>query len=414
MNRKHKGSLSKIPYIILSIIIAIIFWLYVDYETNDTYTTWISNIPVTFDGEDTLESRGLMIIHEDSQETLSIQVSGKRATIMKLDKSNITVTVKTSQITGAGEQELEYTISYPATVTESSITLVDKSSDTISVTVMAETTKTVPVTATFTGNVMTGYYASEIVCSPEEITVSGPEEIVELVSSALVTISDVDVTESISAEYSFTLLDEDGIEVDDSSLTCSTDTIAIVMNVGEMKTVPLSVTILEGGGATEDDVTIEIEPESISVAGDSTSLAELESIDLGTIDLSEILTSSTYTKEITLPATLENLSGVSEATVTVTVNDLAIKNLTVTQFTILNQPDAYTVDLVTENLSVTLRGDADALEEVTAEDVTVSVDLSEIDFTTGSGTVTVEAEIVVASDENIGAVGSYSVVVDIY
>ncbi len=410
----HKSSLIKILYIILSIIIAVVIWVYVDYETNDNYTTWITNIPVTFDGEDTLENRGLMILHDESQETVNLRVSGKRATIMKLDRSNITITVKTSQITGAGEQELEYTISYPRTVSESSVTVVNKSVETITVTVMAETTATIPVKSTFTGSVATGYRAGEIVCSPEEITVSGPEEIVETVSYALVTVSNESVTESIAADYTFTLMDENDEEVDTSTLTCSTDTIAVSMNVGQTKALELQVTVAEGGGATEDDVTIEISPSTITVAGDSSTLAEIDSIDLGTIDLSEILTTQTYTKDINLPATLENVSGTTQATVTVTVSGLSVSTFTATQFNILNRPDIYTATMVTESLNVTLRGTEAALAEITAEDIIVVVDLSQIDFTSGStGAVTVGAEIYVNSDDNVGAVGSYNVVVDV-
>lgn len=410
----HKSSLIKILYIILSIIIAVVIWVYVDYETNDNYTTWITNIPVTFDGEDTLENRGLMIVHDESQETVNLRVSGKRATIMKLDRSNITITVKISQITGAGEQELEYTISYPRTVSESSVTVVNKSVETITVTVMAETTATIPVKSTFTGSVATGYRAGEIVCSPEEITVSGPEEIVETVSYALVTVSNESVTESIAADYTFTLMDENDEEVDASTLTCSTDTVAVSMNVGQTKTLELQVTVEEGGGATEDDVTIEISPATITVAGDGSTLAEIDSIDLGTIDLSEILTTQTYTKDINLPATLENVSGTTQATVTVTVSGLSVSTFTATQFNILNRPDIYTATMVTESLNVTLRGTEAALAEITAEDIIVVVDLSQIDFTTGStGAVTVGAEIYVNSDDNVGSVGSYNVVVDV-
>lgn len=411
---KSTSSFVKILYLVLSILIALVFWMYVDYETNEDYSTWIRNIPVTFDGEDTLENRGLMILHDQSQETVSIRVSGKRATIMKLDRSNVAVTVKTSQITGAGELELEYTISYPKTISESSVTVMNKSSDTVSVTVMAETTKVIPIRATFTGNVANNYFAGEIVCSPEELTVSGPEEIVQNVSYAQVNVSDVDVTASIAADYTFTLYDENGNAVDASSLTCSQDTVAVSMNVGEKKTVPLTVTLLDGGGATASDAKVEIEPSTVTVSGDSTTLADLQSIDLGTIDLADILSSQTYTKDINIPATVDNMSGTTQASVKVTISGLSVKTITVNQFVILGAPEIYTSTMVTESLSVTLRGKPSALAEVNAEDITVSVDLSQIDFSTGStGAITVQADVLVNKDNGVGAVGVYNVAVDI-
>ncbi len=407
-------SFKKIGWMIVSIIAAVCIWAYVDSETNDTYTTWITNIPVTFDGEDTLEYRGLMIIHDESQETISLRVSGKRATIMKLSRSNITITVKTSQINGAGEQALEYTISYPKTVTESNITLLSKSSDTVTVLVMAETTASVPIRSSFTGSVANGYRAGEIICSPEEITVSGPQELVESISYALVTIGDEELTDSIAADYTFVLMDENDQEVEASSLTCSAETIAVSMNVGKIKTLPLSVTLVDGGGATAEDATVEISPMFITVSGDDETLDALESIDLGSISLAEVLTTGTYTKDIILPATIENISGTTQATVTVTIEGLAVTTCSATQFSILNKPEGCTATMVTQRLSVTLRGSKTALAEIDEEDIIVVVDLSQIDTTSGStGTVTVQAEIYVSSDENVGAVGTYNVVVNV-
>ncbi len=409
-----KGILGRLPYVILSIAIALLIWVYVDYETNDTYTTWITNIPITYDGEENLENRGLMIIHDESQQTLNLKVSGKRATIMKLSRSNITITVKTSQITGPGELELEYTISYPKTVTDSSITLVSKSSDTASVTVMAETTATIPVYTSFTGSIANGYRAGELTCSPDEITVSGPMEVVQSIAYALVTYGEEDISGSVLADVSYVLMDEEDNPVDTSSLTCSTDTVEISMNVGQTKTVPLTVTIVEGGGATTENAVVEISPASITISGDSDTLAEMDAIDLGTVNLTEILNGTSYTKDINLPSTVENITGTTQATVTVSIEGLQVSTFNATQFNVLNRPEGYTVTVVTETLVVTLRGTAEELAKISAEDIIVAVDLSSVDTSWGStGAITVSAEVYVSGDTGVGAVGSYNVVVDV-
>ena len=121
---------NRIVCIILSVLIAVIFWVYVDWDSNDNITRTFSNIPVTIEGEDTLEARGLMIVHGEGGEAVSLQLSGKRSDMMKLSRDNIEITVRAAQIVSAGSQQLEYDISYPRSVSESGITVERRSADT--------------------------------------------------------------------------------------------------------------------------------------------------------------------------------------------------------------------------------------------------------------------------------------------
>lgn len=401
---------NRIVCIILSVLIAVIFWVYVDWDSNDNITRTFSNIPVTIEGEDTLEARGLMIVHGEGGETVSLQLSGKRSDMMKLSRDNIEITVRASQIVSAGSQQLEYDISYPRSVSESGITVERRSADTITLNVVAETTKTVQIQSEFVGTVAEGYYFESLSCSPEQMTVSGPQELVDKVSYALVTVSDMNVSSTITADYSFKLMDENKNEVSQDGLTCSESVITMVLKVNAQKEVPLTVSFLEGGGATEDNVTYEIEPETITIAGDNSQLSEVSAIDLGTIDLSQIFNSATITRDITLRDGLGNLSGITQATIKVSISGLTTQNFNTSNFVILNKPETVVASMVTGNLNVTLRGSYAAIAAVTPENITVSVDLSGVS-PTAQGTMTVPVTILVSGVDGVGAVGSYSAVV---
>jgi YbbR domain-containing protein len=402
----------KVFYVIVSIIIAVLFWVYVDWVTNDSMSKTFTNIPVTFEGEDTLEARGLMIVHDDGGEVVTLRLSGKRSDMMKLDRDNIEITVRTSQIVSAGVQELEYTISYPRSVTESGITVLSRSMDTVPVEVVAEATKTVSIQTEFIGTVAEGYYFETMACSPEQITISGPQELVDQVSYALVTVGDVGISSTTTADYSFKLMDENKNEVSQEGLTCSSSMITVVLKVNAQKTVPLTVTFLPGGGATEENVTCNIDPQSITISGDDSQLADITSIDLGEIDLSQIFESTTVTRDITLRDGLGNLSGITQATVEVTISGLTTQNFDANNFVFLNQPEGTVAEMVTGNLNVTLRGSYQAMSEVTSDNITVAADLSGVS-TLSSGTITVPATVLVNGVDDMGAIGSYSVVVRI-
>ena len=95
----------KIFNIILAVVLAVGVWLYVINVENPTSTATIRDIPVTIVGEDTLAERDLMITGQ-SQESVSLKLSGRKKTLMKLSKKNITLKLDVSSITSEGEHTL--------------------------------------------------------------------------------------------------------------------------------------------------------------------------------------------------------------------------------------------------------------------------------------------------------------------
>ena len=171
------------------------------------------------------------------------------------------------------------------------------------------------------------------------------------------------------------------------------------------KELPLKVSLVGGAGATEEHCVVDIEPKSIQVAGDTDVLGKLNQIVVATIDLSGFATS--YEKTVTIPLEndLRNLSGVTEATVRVSVRGLATEKITATNITTTGTTRS--VEIMTTSLAVTVRAPEDVISQITAENVRVVVDLTNYKAT--SGTVAVPAKIYVDGFSNAGAVGEYVV-----
>lgn len=179
----------------------------------------------------------------------------------------------------------------------------------------------------------------------------------------------------------------------------------------QLKEVQLTVDIIPGGGATEDDVTVEIDPLTITVSGEAADLAELDSISLGEIDLSTVFGTQTEKMPINLDASLTNVSGPAEATVTVRVEGLSTKTLEVDNIEIINKPAGYEADLVTQSCTVLVRGPQEALDAVTASQIRIVADLSDLDPSTGTRTVPVRVYLDGSSE--VGVVGTYNVSISI-
>lgn len=404
---------SKGVYIAISIFCAILIWMYIDVTEKPDAPVTIRNIPVTFYGEDLLEEDGLMIADAEGR-TVNLTLTGNRSTLSNLNRDNIIVRVDaSSQISKPGEVSLDYTVTLPSGT--SSVKIKSRSVETIDVTVIKMGRKTIGLRGVFTGSVADGYMydTSRFSFSVEQITIHGEQSLVESVDHAQVTLSEKNLTDTWQGSLPVSLVDGEGNPVDSEDLILSDTVVDVTFPVYAVKTVPLSVEILPGGGATEDDITCQISPKKITVSGTKNALEELDEITLGEIDLAQIITSETENIAIDLPEGITNVSGTTSAQVSVSVNsDLVTKKLNVTNLTLKNVPEGREATLLTESLEVRIRGDKDSMSLLMERDVSVEVDLSKLEEES-TGVCAVAADVKVTGLSDVGVIGTYEVTVQI-
>ena len=97
-------------------------------------------------------------------------------------------------------------------------------------------------------------------------------------------------------------------------------------------------------------------------------------------------------------------------TVTITVNGVSEQRVTTSAFACTNVPEGHEAVVVTESLSVLLRGLTEELNALTGEDLQITADLSGI---TGSGSFTVPVSVRINGYSNVGVKGSYQVIVNV-
>ena len=88
------------------------------------------------------------------------------------------------------------------------------------------------------------------------------------------------------------------------------------------KELPLTISFIESPGASEDNVSWEIQPKSIRVYGDADRLRAIDSISLGEFNLANLRSSSEYNYSIPIPEGCENLSGVTWASLKASFKDM--------------------------------------------------------------------------------------------
>ena len=86
--------------------------------------------------------------------------------------------------------------------------------------------------------------------------------------------------------------------------------------------------------------------------------------------------------------------------------NLEIRTFSVTNISAVGLSQGQRFDRMTNSVDVQIRGPAGSMEDLTAEDIRIVVDVTEI---VNNGTYSVPASVLVDRNDKVGAVGSYSV-----
>lgn len=394
-------------YVVISILIAVVFWLYVDNLGANESEIRLYNIPVTFVGEnEELADRGLLLT-SGGDTTIDLQLQGRRQAIFKINKSNIKVLADVRNITSTGAQMLDYTLSYPSNVSPSSVTIASASMYKIPVEVGKLYSKNIQIVTDVSGSLPDGYMLHECTLSPETLTISGTEEAVNRVDHALVHVELNGATTSYSEYLSYQLIDTQGNPVEQSSLRCSEDKVRVEVPIVTLKELPLAVEFSESSGSRAADISYDISPKTITISGDETTLDKLDELVVAQIDLSQVLGDDTLEYEIPLPGGCSNESGTETAKVSIRFKNMQTQTYSCSNISFANVPEGYHVAAVTQNIDVTLRGSGAALSKISANNVRIVVDLG--DLSAASGTYTAKAKVYVDGAEDVGAISTYQV-----
>ena len=403
---------SKTFYIVISCIASVILWMYVASYENTTQSVTLTGLEVKYiGGEDILKDRNLLVTDKDMQD-VSLTLLVKRSLVSQLTKDTVHVSVDLRDIRNSGEFDKIYTITYD-NVDEEDVIVTRRVPEYMKVNIeRMDVNPDVVVKGVFDGTVADGYMREPIVYSPETIEVSGPESVISRIAYAKVVIDRENLTRTVSGVVEFTLVDKDGQVVESAEITTSVDEIEYTIPIVKVKDVGLTVNLLSGGGATEDNAVVRIEPSTITLSGDAELLSSINQLQLGTIDLASFAQSTTETFAIVLPNGVNNLSGEKEATVTVSIKGLETKRVITTNITFINVSEGYKPRAITQYKEVIIRGPKEIIDLIDKDNIRIIGDLTDIGNAVGRYSVRTTVEIL--GYREVGVIGDdYNVVVSL-
>ncbi|MGM9661166.1 MAG: YbbR-like domain-containing protein [Faecousia sp.] len=397
---------NKLYSMLLSLAVAFALWLYVTNNVSIEDDNTFYNIPVVMESETVLNERNLMVTAV-STNSVSLNLSGARSDLNKLDSSKLAAKVDLSQITEPGEKiALSYTISYPSDVSPSAFTVGNKNPGAIYVNVDYRRVAEIPVVIKWTGNRSEDYiYDTEnAVLDSNTVTISGPAAVVDTIDHARVEIDLTEQVESISQNYRYTLCDIEGNPVDAEQITTNLEEVRLEMQIQRIREIRLAADVNYGGGANESNTTVTISPETIRVSGGEAVLAELgDTFTICSVNLADLDKNTEQKYTITLPDGVTNQTGVSEVTVSIRFSGLKTREFTIDNFEAINVPEGLSAEIINANLAIKVRGPEAEIAALKEENIRAVVDFANAEV----GTATYKVKIVF--DEQFSNVGAIKV-----
>ena len=412
---------SKALYVVLSIAIAVVMWFYVTSMDGNQASKSIRNITITFSGEEQLESNGLMIAGDAP--SANITVKAKPAVLAQLTDKTVELVVDVATIERAGDYTLAYTVKLPSNISASQVQIINEGTGNVSFAVAEYRQREIELRGKFEGTTAEGYLAGDqedFVFSPNKITISGQAELVNQVSYAEVVVTGENLSENVRGDFPYRFIGASGDVIDNLDVECSVATVHTTFPILATADIPLKVDLVAGGGVSLDQVTCTLSQESLTVAGSKTAVEAIQSegsIVLGTIDLGTVHDGDVITFDIALTDELTNISGVTQVTATLDLdNSLKSKTVEVTNIDCISPPDGWAAKALTQMVEVEVRGSQELLDAVTPDKIRVVADLKDINQAAGQYTVTANVYLdSVGTRDQIDVVGrDYKIVVSLY
>jgi len=407
---KPRFNRSKVVRIVISILVAIAMWLYVDLERAPERTMTIRDIPVEFSGENTtLADKNLMLL-SGYDTTIDLKIRGPKRELVKMNRDNVRVIASTSSIDSVGVHQLDWTVSFPDGVVRTNVSVEKASLSQITVTVGELYTKEVPVECHVVGEVAEGYFTGDVVLDPEVLTLRAQRDDLLNVSCAKLTVDISGATRSVVQTVDVQLYDYDGKPVENSNIRTNTSLIQAKVPVLTTREVELAVEFSGVPGAAMNSIKCDITPKTVRLNGEADVLDSIDKLVLATLHVDDLELHQQNSYVVTPPDGTWLVNGNEVATADITLEGIEEKSLTATSIEFDKLPSGLYAIAPDGGLTVRLWGLSEEIEAVTAENLRVIADMSAV---TGQGTVTVPVTVTISGFNNVTVRGTYELTVTV-
>ncbi len=278
---------------LMSLAVAVILWFIVVNLTDPVITQTYKNVPVRILNADIItdDAKTLEVV-DDTAVVPSVTIKASRTTIQELGNS-IDSIVATADMKDLSADGKSVSIEFTTTKLSDKIDSIRPSTSTLYVNIENKKTIQLPINATTSGEIESGYILGSVAPNQNQVRISGPESVVSRIKSASVDVQVTGFTGNISTQADINVFDEEGEPISEKSLSLNVESVRVDVEILATKRVPVYYST-SGVPADGYAVTGEVEcnPEAVVIAGsqaviDSTSEISIPSSDLNVTGQSE-------------------------------------------------------------------------------------------------------------------------------
>ena len=305
---------------ILSIVFAIVFWIFVMDQVNPEMIRQLEDIPVQLIGVEELKSKNFEIMGE-REFVVDVTFKGRRNEVIKITKTDIEITADIGDLT-SGDQ----TVLLGKKISVEDIFIEETSRDSVTLDIDEIIREPIDVQIIKQGNVPEGYMTEAMTLSLQQVFVKGPESIVGAVDSVRGIININNATTEISKDVAVEAIDKNGETV--TGVEVETNYISVeipISKIADIAIQPITTgEVKQGYGLTE----IIVSPDVVNVRGQREAINALKFIETKDINLSGVSDSFEIYTELNVPDDIKMNQYLDEVKVSVTIEEIITTEFT--------------------------------------------------------------------------------------
>ena len=382
---------------VFSALIAFAVWMGISFsDTTTEMTRTIRGVQLEYSKlPDSVTQLGLTVIDTPANvEKVDVTITGKQYIVSQVTAEDLSAYIRLNDATSAATYTAE--VKVVATGRSKDFTIQKVDPQIVNVRLDRMTTKEYTLSSsTNEYSAADGYTLKTPTLRDTTVMISGPatdmQQIVRVVAEA--TTPDV-ISKTATYEATIHLYDEYGQEINNSLLEMNIEQTELTIVAMRLKSVPLLLEYQNAPDSMGKNM-ITLSPQSINISVPSDLYDSLTGLNVGTLDFSQVNMDNTrfeFDISSVLPTGCTNEDDINTLFATVDLSGMRTREFDVSTIRIDSPPSDKNIEMLTQSVRLTITGPADEIERMTAEDITVVVDMSTNQNTLGQHEIAAHIE----------------------
>lgn len=366
-NWKNK---QKVIVQLVCVLLSFGLWIYVTNIENPIKSYELNKVPVEIKNSDNLKSSGLTL-SPNQNFYVNLKIEGSSQDLFSIDKEDFKISVDLNELVlKKGENKVMVRIEEAP----QDIKIKNSTGLTIRINTEEYKTKEVPVKSKINVISKSGYYVATPIFSPDIVLVSGPESLVDRVTSVVAEAEESNAVKTIIKNYTVIPVDDNYKEV--IGVQLSQKWVEATIEINEGKTVPIKINVI---GTIQNDLklkSISSDTTEIGITGPKSILDSISEIGTENIDISQIKDNTSIEVKLKIPDGILIHNGQNNINVNILVEKKKTKEITI-NYSIIGQQEGISIVPDKNNITIEVIGFEDDINNLTEANFSAQLDVSQ-------------------------------------